>query len=382
MKLIISLYLFLFHFGVFVIAQNNNSLQQAKFNLIKNAVWFYSKDTKAGWKNSSDCNESKEINSLIDCAKGMQGVNSNLAKWNSIQITNLEELKKFDEKISQNISSSKDYRKEMPEFKIFQSQSHNIISYIENELSKPPVAQGDIAKPKIEKENSPDDDKESADKKGENSKPWNLWLLLSFFLSFLSILISFLLFKGFKNEIEKLSSKISSSKKNDDNFDITTKINFLENELKSFDGSIDTLREEFSTKIKNITGSLATKILQTNSPTQNIPIDTNKFNPSVKYAKYADKGDGFSTNELLDSTDNDTIFEIKITSNNTAKFRISSNRDAQRYALTNPNYFFNREPEFTNTRIQLVQYILSTAQLYDNSAETRCTTMMRNEIKK
>ena len=37
-----------------------------------------------------------------------------------------------------------------------------------------------------------------------------------------------------------------------------------------------------------------------------------------------------------------------------------------------------REPEFTNTRICLVEYILSTAQLHDNAACTN--SILRTEI--
>ena len=41
-------------------------------------------------------------------------------------------------------------------------------------------------------------------------------------------------------------------------------------------------------------------------------------------------------------------------------------------------HLHRREPEFTNTRICLVEYILSTAQLHDNAAYTN--NILRSEI--
>jgi hypothetical protein len=71
-----------------------------------------------------------------------------------------------------------------------------------------------------------------------------------------------------------------------------------------------------------------------------------EFVPIVKYARYADKIDGFSAEELLDKDDNETIFEITITSPATGAFRVSNNRQAQRYALSNASFFFGKTCQY------------------------------------
>ena len=65
MKQIISFSLILFSLGTSLFAQDTNPLEQAKFNLIKNAVGFYSEI----FKKSNDCQSSKDFNSLSECVK-------------------------------------------------------------------------------------------------------------------------------------------------------------------------------------------------------------------------------------------------------------------------------------------------------------------------
>lgn len=66
-----------------------------------------------------------------------------------------------------------------------------------------------------------------------------------------------------------------------------------------------------------------------------------------KYAHYADMGDGFSNAELLDKPDGESIFEITIApNNNTGEYRVSANADAQRYALSNAQYFLGKTCQY------------------------------------
>lgn len=63
---------------------------------------------------------------------------------------------------------------------------------------------------------------------------------------------------------------------------------------------------------------------------------------NIKFAKYADMGDGFSNSELLDKPNNETIFEVSLTSNNSGEYKVSNNPDAQKYALLNTQYFLGK----------------------------------------
>jgi hypothetical protein len=68
--------------------------------------------------------------------------------------------------------------------------------------------------------------------------------------------------------------------------------------------------------------------------------------PGIKYARYADQGDGFSVQELLDEEDSETIFEIMPLSPTYASFKISENQNAQRYALSNSPYFLGKTSQY------------------------------------
>lgn len=63
----------------------------------------------------------------------------------------------------------------------------------------------------------------------------------------------------------------------------------------------------------------------------------------IRYARYADLGDGFSNAELLEKQDGETIFELTIApNNNSGEYRVTTDPDAQRYALSNAQYFLGK----------------------------------------
>ncbi|MFD2584931.1 hypothetical protein ACFSR6_20710 [Pedobacter vanadiisoli] len=64
--------------------------------------------------------------------------------------------------------------------------------------------------------------------------------------------------------------------------------------------------------------------------------------PERFYTKYADLIDGFSVAELVEDENNETIFEIRLQSPNKATFKVNENPAAQKYALTNADYFLQK----------------------------------------
>lgn len=64
--------------------------------------------------------------------------------------------------------------------------------------------------------------------------------------------------------------------------------------------------------------------------------------PEIRYAHYADGGNGFLEGNLQEQPDNETIFEITITSADTATFVVSGNSTVQRYAISNTDYFLSK----------------------------------------
>jgi hypothetical protein len=66
----------------------------------------------------------------------------------------------------------------------------------------------------------------------------------------------------------------------------------------------------------------------------------------IKFARYADAGDGFSNAELLTREDDETIFEITILTATTAEYRVTGNSAAQKYALANASYFLSKSCKY------------------------------------
>jgi hypothetical protein len=64
--------------------------------------------------------------------------------------------------------------------------------------------------------------------------------------------------------------------------------------------------------------------------------------PEIRYAHYADGGNGFLEGSLQEQPDNETIFEITITSADSATFVVSGNSTVQRYAISNTDYFLSK----------------------------------------
>ena len=172
----------------------------------------------------------------------------------------------------------------------------------------------------------------------EKSSHFGLYILVSISL-LIAITALFLIFK-IKNtlliEIKQLKQKLNSNAGNNEIWNLTQRIVNLEKEISSFDVSIDEIRQEFTQKLKSLMVQIP--IIP---PIPN-PELTDKSSSSVKYTKYADMGDGFSVGELSKEQNDENIFEIVITSNNTAKFRIVSNRNAQLFALSNAAYFLGK----------------------------------------
>lgn len=79
-------------------------------------------------------------------------------------------------------------------------------------------------------------------------------------------------------------------------------------------------------------------------PVEQVPVS--QLESSIKYARYADLGDGFSVQEFLDEEDSETIFEINLITPGTATFKISGNQNAQRYALSNSPYFLGKTSQY------------------------------------
>jgi hypothetical protein len=85
--------------------------------------------------------------------------------------------------------------------------------------------------------------------------------------------------------------------------------------------------------------------LSTTEVAEPLPVEKEKTLPSytsIKYARYADQGDGFSTADLQDESDSESIFEIREISSTEAEYVINTNSLAQKLALSNAGFYLNK----------------------------------------
>ncbi|MEZ0542986.1 hypothetical protein [Fibrella arboris] len=82
--------------------------------------------------------------------------------------------------------------------------------------------------------------------------------------------------------------------------------------------------------------------------------------PTKLFARTADLGNGFSVAGLLDMAERGTVYEIDLTSPNTATFRVSQSPESQQLALSDPYSYlsdaclYENNPGGPNSRIQTV----------------------------
>lgn len=102
--------------------------------------------------------------------------------------------------------------------------------------------------------------------------------------------------------------------------------------------------QAFQTLLNELRSQQTTNTAPANRPVPEPPPITRPTvaEPELKYARYADAGDGFSNSDLLTQEDSETVFEIKMLAAGVAEYRVTRNLAAQKYALANANYFLSK----------------------------------------
>lgn len=353
-------YIALFIFTLYQLSsysqQSNSALEDAKFQIVRKTVWFYSKDTSA-FKAKVDCDKSSDFAQLIDCASKLDGVVPKVKKWQSKPITSPSDLKALLDSIKSELTSNskRAYRSKMPEYKLLISFSEDIIKNIDSQQAteiKDPINKAVNENESSDKSVKPTVD----DTQGKEVAPnkfdwWNIGLLIFNLILFAYLFVRVNLLKQDFADFKQRNSSTGNEKSRGDNENLNNRLKKLESELKSFDESIDNLRDELNKKINRITNSNTTVTESTAQPlisqTKSDPIaETSKNTVVVKYAKWADEGDAFSASSLTDESGNEKIFEITLKSNSLATFRITSNRNAQLFALTNYDRYLGKTCKF------------------------------------
>jgi hypothetical protein len=168
---------------------------------------------------------------------------------------------------------------------------------------------------------------------------FSISIILLYILAAISLAGLFLLYRFIQIKMQDQEKKLKSINEgfSMDFKRLQNEVLALKTDNRTTSESILTLKDELSKRINNLAQNNASQQSQQNKVA--IAPPAAKPEPVIKYAKYADQGDGFSASELLNEEDNETIFELEMLYPGTAKLRIARNINAQHYALTNATYF-------------------------------------------
>lgn len=339
--LIITLF-FLFPASLFGQAPTKGSMDSAKYLIIEATVEFLSTDTLFG-RNNPTCKECKvnDYEILKNYAKKnkITGALDFINKWKAIEIDTakdnwLQSINSFKSTVHDDIAAGeKERRQGLSKYNDYKTALDSIITTLST---------ADTAKKEPLQETKSEEAKEET-KEPNSTFLQNIldhWLLYSVLVLLLSVIIVLLLKIKTKNrKIASLKHQSSKDKKeaNASIENYKRQVDRLKEDIGTQDNEIEKLEEQLAEEREK-------NQLQSNPPIPQLEqqeITVPQTPSNIKYARYADQGNGFSVSELLPASDNETIFEITITSPNTAKFKISDNTEAQKYALSNAAYFLD-----------------------------------------
>jgi len=302
---------------------DTNNLQALKFEMIKKAVGFYSKDTLLhNHKSAPDCSNAMDIQTLLDCSKGLTGVDKKIRDFNQTIVVNRQNLADLKQEILNQINI-KSYRTKLDGYNDFIKSLDEIIN-TEGGGAAPastpiiikkilPATAGTVIPIK---------------EKGVLSR-LNTWNGIAISLSMLAILLSIISLNSKKKR--RSSSSFSNQPENKSS---PSGNNVAYDNLRA---NIHALEEQVN-KIQN---HLSDQMRDTYKNTTETPIQTSRAQqsaPVIKYAKTAD-GNAFAVDALSDVQDNKKIYELTILSPDKGTFKVTSNKEAQLFALEDPNNY-------------------------------------------
>lgn len=344
----------------------DKQIREAKFQIVKESIEFLASD-KETFKDAKQrqCPSCKSYEELVIFVKNnkIKKADQLIVDWQSVEVdasvSNWEKsLTSFKEQVIAKITSGpKSNRKKFSNYAAYKNRLDSIVENVS--ISEPIEDVPDIQK--VEEEQSvvvepkvTEPVKVMSEKSSESASFFAFLPDISKDMSYTIILlllavILFLLWvlrnknqvidknsKALDDHLHKSGSTEWQSK------NLINELKAVQQKLKEAEVEIAVLRDNLSAEVeRNERLSIVTEI---EKPVQQVAVPPSE--PSVKYARYADQGDGFSVQELLDEEDSETIFELTVLSPNTASFKISGNQNAQRYALSNSPYFLGKTSQY------------------------------------
>lgn len=344
----------------------DKQIREAKFQIVKESIEFLASD-KETFKDATQrqCPSCKSYEELIVFVKNnkIKKADQLIGDWQSIEVDGSvsnwkKSLTGFKDQIITKITSGpKSNRKKFSNYDAYKNKLDLIIENVS--ISEPIEDVPDIQK--IEEEQSvvvepkvTEPVKVMSEKSPESASFFAFLPDISKDMSYIIILlllavILFLLWVlRNKNQVIDKSSKAlddhlhKSGSTEWQSKNLRDELKAVQQKLKEAEVEIAALQDNVRAEVeRNERLSIVPEI---EKPVQQVAVSSSE--PSIKYARYADQGDGFSVQELLDEEDSETIFELTILSPNTASFKIAGNQNAQRYALSNSPYFLGKTSQY------------------------------------
>jgi hypothetical protein len=365
-KSVIFVLLLISHFTVNAETQPGKQIEEAKFQIVKATIEFLASDKETfkevkepackSCRNYEELlaytsrNKLKKADILIGKWKGFK-VDTTYADWN-------ESLIKFKDLVINDISSGpKSKRKQLAGFPSYTAGLDSIIREVSISESEVSSAQKtpDISEA-TDSSATNDEVIESPESAPEQNSYFNFLPKISKDMNYIIIflllaIIAFLtwMFSNKNKALEKKARALQDKLVKNENSEwqsktISSELKTVTQKLKDAEKQIVALQEDL--KAEKERNKRLSAVPKKEKPAAQIPVPAPSSAPAIKYARYADQGDGFSVQELLDEEDSETIFELTLLSASSASFKISNNPNAQRFALSNSPYFLGKTSQY------------------------------------
>jgi len=308
-------------------AEDSISLQALKFEMIRQAVIFYSTDTLLYKDNTQlHCGEALSISGLQKCAIKMTGVGDRIKSFNEVAVDGKQDLKKLKEEIIKQVST-KAYRVKTEGYQSF-------IEKLESLATSAPEVVAPIKKMDAPIRSSPPPGIQNTPAPLPDISPTpSVWNIIAMLLSLIALVFSGL---ALKSKRRKSRPSLSANNNSLQNHSASNESNFLYDQLVKKQRTLEDQLAGIQSQLKP---------QQPKDDTQRNSIDTGANTSQtahpvkiVKYAKTAD-GNAFDADTLSDAPDNKKIYELTFESTDKGSFRVTTNKEAQLFALEDPNNY-------------------------------------------
>lgn len=306
---------------------NPDNIEAFKFEMIRRAVVFYATDPMLNpGAQSLGCAEQNTIPDLKNCSASMQGVGEKIDDYNAVVVKSAKDLESLKNKIINEVNRDNG-REELVDWASFKSGLDSLYKSYQQEIA--PGQENHSARAVSD---SPTLSEMSTEKPiGEYESKSNfigipsIWTLVALVLSGIAIYLALKKKKPVGRRKEANFSEIGNP--------------HVDEELRR---DIDQLQREIYILKKDLSSFKANQAIASEKQREDaIPVEAvlkpiPQPSAVLKYAKTAD-GNSFDLATLSDSPSDKSIYELLIKSNTTATFKVTANREAQLFALEDPN---------------------------------------------